>query len=88
MYTIVMLWNIFITLNLSPFIEGNLSLILAGTSLQCDERLQWMKIGEEQGWLTVLWPAGNERHHLGICRNMSETVIWEEFTLPGNRSCM
>ena len=61
-------------------------LVLFGTSLQCDERLQWMKIGEEQGWLTVEWdlPGFTFVPH---CRNYPHNVIWSEIDLPGNESC-
>ncbi len=47
----------------------------------CDERMQWIKIGEEQEW--IRWSSGNQKIE---CENFP-TTNWEDITLSNNTAC-
>ena len=62
---------------------------LTSNPFECDDRMQWIKIGEQQGWLTfddpnsrtIFWPRANTP----TCANYR--THWQYHTLPGDRSC-
>ncbi len=53
-------------------------------SLWCDDKLHWLKIGEEQAWL--VWDENEAATSKISCGNYPG-VRWEDVNLPGNTSC-
>ena len=62
---------------LFSFVE-NLAMDVSANFFMCNEALQWIKIGERDGWITLTPP---------ICARQQNTP-WASITLPGNIDCM
>ena len=59
---------------------GYLHLSLDGNPLHCDERMTWIKIGQEEGWIEF-----DDSYSPPECENYPG-VPWNNITLPGNTS--
>ncbi len=68
------------TTKLSVCSSAYLQLRVDENKLICDERMQWIKTGENQGWME--W-ASSER---GICTNIPNTD-WHEIPKLANKTC-
>ena len=68
---------------------GSLELSLSGNPLHCDEKMQWIKLGEQQGWINL---HGWTIHHNYVplhsalpptCVNYPD-LTWQNRILPGD----
>ena len=58
-------------------------LSLSQNPLVCNERMKWIQIGEQEGW--IYWPEPRSFLQKPKCTNNNE--VWDNITLPGETAC-